>query len=60
MSSSEILARPRVVTILKCVTCDYSEERPFQVGDYVLKIIEYKKCPKDNGSLRIIGIYAIQ
>jgi len=53
------MSRPKVVTVLKCSTCDYSEERPFQIGDYVMKIVDDKKCPKDNGQLRIIGIYAL-
>ncbi|MEM0173316.1 MAG: hypothetical protein QXV69_01960 [Sulfolobaceae archaeon] len=57
--SSEILSRPKVITVIKCLTCDYSEERQFQVGDYVMKVIEDKKCPKDGGELRIIGIYAL-
>lgn len=45
-------------TVLECINKDYEEKRDFIPGDYVGKIIRDKKCPKDNGELRIKAIYA--
>ena len=46
----------KVKTVVKCMQCDYTQERDFQVGDFVLKLVG--NCPKDNGPLYIAGIYA--
>lgn len=46
----------KIVTVIKCMTCDYIVDRDFKEGDFVLKI--EGKCPKDNGTLYIAGIYA--
>ncbi|MEM0363286.1 MAG: hypothetical protein QXH75_05750 [Sulfolobaceae archaeon] len=46
-----------VYTVIKCVNNDYEIERPFQDGDFVLKIVG--TCPKDGGNLYIAGIYAV-
>ncbi|BCS91826.1 hypothetical protein L3N51_00294 [Metallosphaera sp. J1] len=46
----------KVKTLIKCMQCDYTQERDFQVGDFVLKLVG--NCPKDNGPLYIAGIYA--
>ncbi|BDB97008.1 MAG: hypothetical protein RRA45_03275 [Saccharolobus sp.] len=46
-----------VYTVIKCVNGDYETERPFQDGDYVLKVVGI--CPKDGGNLYIAGIYAL-
>ncbi|MBP1357812.1 MAG: hypothetical protein JZD40_04910, partial [Sulfolobus sp.] len=46
----------KIVTVIKCMTCDYTVDRDFKEGDFVLKI--EGKCPKDNGTLYIAGIYA--
>lgn len=45
-------------TLIKCPKCNYSEERNFQVGDYVLK--PEKKCPKCGETMRIHRIYAVK
>jgi hypothetical protein len=45
-------------TVLECINKDYEEKRDFIPGDYVGKIIRDKRCPKDNGELRIKAIYA--
>ncbi|MCH4814299.1 MAG: hypothetical protein QXY87_02065 [Saccharolobus sp.] len=46
-----------VYTVIKCVNGDYETERPFQDGDYVLKVVG--TCPKDGRNLYIVGIYAV-
>ncbi len=43
-------------TLIRCNTCDYSEEREFKRGDFVGK--EVGSCPKDNGTLIIRLIYS--
>lgn len=45
-------------TIIACIMGDYEEKREFIPGDYVGKVIRDKRCPKDNGELRIKAIYA--
>ncbi len=52
--------RERIVTytIIECVKGDYEEKREFIPGDYVGKVIKDKRCPKDNGEMRIKAIYA--
>ncbi|MCY0860382.1 MAG: hypothetical protein OWQ54_08120 [Sulfolobaceae archaeon] len=46
----------KIITVIKCMTCDYTVEREMKDGDFVLKV--EGKCPKDNGTLYIAGIYA--
>lgn len=45
----------RVITVLRCESCDYSSAREFEEGDYVLK--EVGACPKCNGPLTIYSIF---
>ncbi len=45
-------------TLLKCPQCNYTEERKFQIGDYVLK--PEKQCPKCGTTMRIHRIYAVK
>lgn len=45
-------------TIIACTEGDYEEKREFMPGDYVGKVIRDRRCPKDNGELRIKAIYA--
>ena len=46
-------------TVLKCLRCGYVEERPFQQGDYVMKVTD-KLCPRDGTPLVIWGIYTVK
>ncbi|MCG2909653.1 MAG: hypothetical protein RXQ80_03900 [Sulfolobaceae archaeon] len=46
----------QIVTVLKCLKCGYSIERPFREGDFVPKIDG--TCPNDGSPLFIWGIYA--
>ncbi|MCG2888273.1 MAG: hypothetical protein L7H21_00955 [Sulfolobales archaeon] len=46
-------------TVLKCTKCGYTEERQFQLGDFVMKIVD-KTCPKDGTPLIIWGIYTVR
>ncbi|WP_338599619.1 hypothetical protein V6M85_10285 [Sulfolobus tengchongensis] len=57
MSSNQQQQTVTVYTVIKCVNGDYETERPFQDGDFVLKIVG--TCPKDGGNLYISGIYAV-
>lgn len=47
--------RIRVVTVIKCVSCDYGSTREFEKGDYILR--EVGSCPKCNGTLLIHSIF---
>ena len=48
----------QTITVEKCYTCGYSEERPYREGDYVGK--ETKKCPKCGGQMYVDSIYEIR
>jgi len=45
----------RVVTLVKCEKCGYSEEREYERGDFFFK--EKGVCPKCGGPLLVAGIY---
>jgi len=45
-------------TLIKCSKCGYTEERDFQVGDYILK--PEKECPKCKTIIRIHRIYDVK
>lgn len=50
------IAPRKLISLVKCTHCDYSEERDYRKGDYVFK--ELDRCPKcDEGRLYISGIY---
>ncbi|MGC9106389.1 MAG: hypothetical protein ACP5HQ_08245 [Thermoprotei archaeon] len=46
-------------TVLRCPKCGYTEERQFQPGDFVMKVVD-KTCPKDGTPLVLWGIYTIK
>lgn len=45
----------KVITVIKCTSCDYSSSREFERGDYILR--EMGACPKCNGVLLIHSIF---
>lgn len=47
--------RLRVITVIKCASCDYSSAREFERGDYILR--EVGSCPKCSGTLLIHSIF---
>ncbi|MEM1537536.1 MAG: hypothetical protein QXK12_03175 [Candidatus Nezhaarchaeales archaeon] len=47
----------RTISVIKCVKCNYQEERDFQVGDYVLKKVG--SCTKCAGTLIVASIYLL-
>ncbi|MFP3197045.1 MAG: hypothetical protein RXQ78_01205 [Sulfolobaceae archaeon] len=55
MSKSQQQQKP-IVTVLKCLKCGYTTERPFREGDFIPKI--EGTCPQDGAPLFIWGIYA--
>jgi len=56
--SSDTSAPFKVITIVKCSSCDYKEARKFERGYFIFKKIDQcKKCNK--GTLYIHNIYAI-
>lgn len=56
MSQSSSQQQKTVVTVLKCLKCSYTIERPFKEGDFVPKIDG--TCPNDGSPLYIWGIHA--
>lgn len=46
---------PKVFTIVECPSCDFTNTREFQTGDYILK--EADPCPKCEESSFISSIY---
>ncbi|AAY80835.1 hypothetical protein [Sulfolobus acidocaldarius] len=53
---SQQVQPPQIITILKCLKCNYSTERQFREGDFVTKV--EGACPTDGAPLYIWGIYA--
>lgn len=47
----------RTISVIKCVNCNYQEERDFQVGDFVFKRVG--SCTKCAGTLIIASIYLL-
>lgn len=45
----------KVLTVIRCVGCNYENTREFERGDYILK--EIGQCPKCNGKLYIHSIF---
>ncbi|MEM3194237.1 MAG: hypothetical protein QXH97_04565 [Candidatus Bathyarchaeia archaeon] len=45
----------KVLTVIRCVGCNYESMREFERGDYILK--EIGQCPKCNGTLYIHSIF---
>lgn len=45
-------------TVIKCLKCNYMEERDFQPGDYILK--PEKECPKCGTMMRIHRIFEVK
>lgn len=52
------ITRMRMVELLKCESCDYTEEKNTEPGDYVLK--QKGACPKCGGRVVVFGIYSIK
>lgn len=48
-------SRIRVITVIKCISCNYGSTREFEKGDYILR--EVGSCPKCNGTLLIHSIF---
>lgn len=46
---------PKVITTVQCTSCDFTNTREFQGGDYILKQAE--PCPKCNSSTFVSSIY---
>ena len=46
---------PKVFAAVQCTSCDFTNIREFQTGDYILK--EAEPCPKCNGPSFISSIY---
>lgn len=46
---------PQVFATVQCTSCDFTNTREFQTGDYILKDAE--PCPKCNGPSFISSIY---
>jgi Zn finger protein HypA/HybF involved in hydrogenase expression len=52
---------PEPLTFLKCLSCGVENSRPFEEGDYVLKVVNSEKCPKCGGAQsKIVNIYVPQ
>ncbi|WP_338248991.1 hypothetical protein [Pyrodictium abyssi] len=49
-------AGQRVVSVLRCTSCNISVKRGFREGDYVGKIVD-DKCPQCGGSMVVESIY---
>jgi len=45
------------VSVIRCKSCDYREERSFQKGDYIFRVIGV--CPKCGGEEYIAYIYGM-
>ncbi|MEM1606814.1 MAG: hypothetical protein QW145_05355 [Candidatus Bathyarchaeia archaeon] len=45
----------RVITVIKCASCDYNSSREFEKGDYILR--EVGSCPKCSGTLLVYSIF---
>lgn len=45
----------KVLTVIQCLKCGYSNVREFEKGDYILK--ETGSCPKCDGKLIIYSIF---
>jgi hypothetical protein len=48
----------KTITSIGCYSCEYTEQREFERGDYVGKALD--KCPKCKGQRYIKSIYAIE
>ncbi len=56
-SQKRIESKPKLITVIKCLSNDYEVEREFTQGDFVGKI--EGKCPKCGSQLFVVAIYAI-
>jgi len=45
------------VSVIRCKSCDYREERGFQRGDYIFRVVGV--CPKCGGEEYIAYIYGV-
>ncbi|RLE99569.1 MAG: hypothetical protein DRJ57_02155 [Thermoprotei archaeon] len=52
------LTRRRVVELVKCTECGYSEERGHTAGDYVFKV--KGRCPRCGAEMRVVAIYSVK
>ncbi|HDD34208.1 MAG TPA: hypothetical protein ENG30_03550 [Thermofilaceae archaeon] len=52
------VVRRRVLELVKCRDCGYSEEREYSAGDYVF--MRKGECPRCGGTMIVAGIYSVE
>lgn len=52
------LTQSRILELVRCSQCGYSEERSHSAGDYVFKVKGV--CPRCGGEMRVVAIYSVK